>query len=492
MSNATPLTPLKVVPTLVAVIVTLLIWFVVPVPEGVAENAWQLLALFVGTIVAIIGKAMPIGSISIVAIALVALTQVTNPGKAGPSMSAALSGFSNSLIWLIGIAVLVSQSLTKTGLGARLSYYFISAFGKKTIGIAYSFAFAELVLSPITPSNTARGGAILHPIMRSISTSFDSMPNSESSRKMGRYLALTQYNLNALTSAFFITATAPNTLIARLLNEGTQGVINLSWGEWAIAALVPGIVALLVLPLVVYFMYPPQIKHSPDAPKFAREKLQELGPMSLAEKITLGVFLLLLLLWAGVPAMILGKAFAVNGTAAAFIGLSILLCTGVLSWDDVLNCKGAWDTITWFAALVMMATYLGKLGITTWMSASVSAMIADMGFSAFAAMAALVVVYLYAHYMFASATAHVTAMFAAFLGAGLALGVPIGEFSLLLAFSSGLMMAITHYGTGTGPIIYGSGYTTLGEWWISGFVCSAINLAIFFVIGGFWWSFLGY
>ncbi len=486
------LSPLKPVPTLIAVAITLVIWFGIPVPEGVAPNAWHLLALFVGTIAAIIGKAMPIGAISIVAIALVAVTQVTNPGKAGPAIQDALSGFSNTLIWIIGIAVMVAQSLSKTGLGERISYYFISLFGKHSLGIAYSFAFAEVVMAPVTPSNTARGGGILHPIMRSIATSFNSLPEDPSSGKIGRYLALTQYNINAVTSAMFITATAPNTLTASLLAKGTDGAVTLSWADWAIAASVPGIVALILVPLVVYMMYPPEIKSSPDAPNFAKKRLQELGAMKLEEKITLGVFLLLLLLWAGIPALLLGKAWAVNGTTAAFIGLSILLCTGVLTWDDVLKCKGAWDTITWFAALVMMASFLGKLGVIAWLSASVSSFVAGLGLGWIGAMVLLVLVYVYAHYFFASATAHVTAMFAAFLAAGLALGLPAGQFGLMLAFSSSLMMSLTHYGTGTGPIVYGSGYTTLGEWWISGFFCNAVTVLVFFVIGGMWWSLLGY
>jgi len=55
----------------------------------------------------------------------------------------ALSGFSNSLIWLIGIAIIISRGLVKTGLGNRIGYNFISLFGKKTIGIGYALALSE-------------------------------------------------------------------------------------------------------------------------------------------------------------------------------------------------------------------------------------------------------------------------------------------------------------------------------------------------------------
>lgn len=486
------LTPLKPVHSLCAVVAALLIWFVIPVPEGVEPNAWHLLALFIGTIIAIIGKAMPIGAVSVVAIALVAVTGVTNPGKPGAALNDALSGFSNQLIWLIGFSIMISLSLNKTGLGARIGYYFISLFGKKTLGIAYALTLAETTLAPVTPSNTARGGGIIHPIMKSIADSFGSKPELNTSGKIGRYLSLVNYNINPITSAMFITATAPNPLIVSLIAKGTHGNFELSWSMWAVAALVPGLCSLIVMPLVIYLLYPPEVKSTPDAPCFARDKLQALGPVTLPEKITLAVFALLLVLWAGIPAMIFGPALAVNPTTAALIGLAVLLATGVLSWEDVLRHKGAWDTVVWFSALVMMASFLGKLGLISWLSQTVGNGIDHMGMSWVGGTVLLTIIYLYSHYFFASTTAHVTAMFAAFFAAGIALGAPPALLGLILAFSSSLMMSLTHYGTGTAPIVFGSGYATLGEWWKTGLVMSIVNLLIWMLIGGAWWKWLGY
>lgn len=484
------LTPIKPLPAFIAIAITLLIWFVIPVPEGVKPNAWHLLALFVGTIAAIIGKALPIGAISIVAIALVAITGVTNPGNPTAALADSLSGFSNELIWLIGISVMISMSLTKTGLGSRIGYFFISLVGKKTIGIAYALGIAETILAPVTPSNTARGGGIIHPIMRSIANSFNSKPEDGTSAKIGRYLALVNYNMNPITSAMFITATAPNPFIVNLIFEDSG--FKLTWGMWAVAALVPALVSILVIPLVIYFVYPPEIKSTPDAPKFAREKMKELGPISLPEKITMGVFTILLLLWAGVPAMLFGDEFSVPPTVAAFVGLAILLVTGVLSWDDVLSNKGSWDTVTWFAALVMMAGFLGKLGLVSWLAQTVGSGIDDFGFNWTISVLILLLIYVYSHYFFASTTAHITAMFGAFFLAGIALNAPPMLWALILAFSSSIMMSITHYGTGTAPIIFGSGYATLGEWWKIGFITSVVNLFIWILVGGLWWKFLGY
>lgn len=113
----------KTIPAAVALVLTLLIWFVIPVPQGVSPDAWHLLALFVGIIAGIIGKAMPIGAMAILGITLVALTGVTNE-KAADATKDALSSLNNSLIWMIGIAIIISRGLLKTGLGMRIGYFF--------------------------------------------------------------------------------------------------------------------------------------------------------------------------------------------------------------------------------------------------------------------------------------------------------------------------------------------------------------------------------
>ena len=96
----------------------------------------------------------------------------------------------------------------------------------------------------------------------------------------------------------------------------------------------------------------------------------------------------------------------------------------MLDWEDILKAKSAWDTLIWFAALVMMATFLGKLGLVTWFAQSIQQSISALGLGWVSATAILVLVYFYSHYFFASTTAHITAMYAAFFAAGVALGAP--------------------------------------------------------------------
>ena len=488
----------KPIPAAIALALTLILWFI-PAPEGVAPNAWHLLALFIGIIAGIIGKAMPIGAMAMLAMTIVALLQVTvpelgadgNPIKNPAAQAAkdALSSLNSPLIWMIGIAIMISRSLLKTGLGTRIGYLFLSLFGKSTVGVAYSLALCDLLIAPVTPSNTARGGAIVHPIMKAIATSFDSAPEKGTQNKIGRYLALVNYHANIISCLIFLTATAPNPLVVDLVAKATDSKIHLSWGTWFVAMVVPGMVAMVLMPIILYFLYKPEITSTPDAPEMARAKLKEMGPMSRNEKITLGVFAVLLVLWAGLLAPL---GIKVDATTTTFLGISLLLLTGVLTWDDVLKEKGAWDTIVWFAALVMMATFLNKLGLIKWFSDLMGQQIQGMGLSWVVGCALLALVYIYSHYMFASGTAHVTAMLGAFYAVGLHLGAPPMLFALVLAASTGIMMSLTHYASGSSPVIYNSGYTTMGEWWIAGFVMSAVEILIFCTIGITWWKMLGY
>lgn len=489
----------KPVPAAVALALTLLIWFAVPVPDGVSPQAWHLLALFVGIIAGIIGKAMPIGAMAMLAMTLVALTGVTVPdmvdgepvkNPAGQAIKDALSSLNNSLIWMIGVAIMISRGLLKTGLGARIGYLLISWFGKRTLGVGYSLAFADLFIAPVTPSNTARGGAIVHPIMKSIALSFDSDPEKGTEKKIGKYLALVNYHANIITCCIFITATAPNPLVVELVAKATDSDIRLTWGTWFAAMVVPGLAALLIMPIVLYFLYPPEIRQTPNATALAKEELRKMGPMKRDEKIMLAIFLLLLLLWAGVTEWLFG--IQIDPSTTTFLGFSLCLLTGVLTWEDALKEKGAWDTVVWFAALVMMANFLNKLGLIGWLSDYLQAGIAGMGLDWVGGCALLVAAYVYSHYMFASGTAHVTAMFGAFYGAGLALGAPPMLFALIMAAATGIMMSLTHYASGSSPVIYGSNFVTMQEWWKAGFIMSVLELLVFGTIGIMWWKILGY
>lgn len=472
-----PLEGAKPLPLLFTILVGVAIWFTPP-PESIlalekGAQAWQLFAIFVATILGLILKPLPMGAVAIIGITATALTGTLTVG-------AALGGFANSTIWLIVLAFFISRGFIKTGLGARIAYLFMRVLGKKSLGLSYGLIATDLVLAPAIPSNTARAGGVVFPILQSISKAYGSDPEAGTSAKIGRFLTLTAFQGTVITSAMFLTAMAANPLAARLAAE--MG-IEISWTGWAVAALVPGLVSLLVIPYLIYRICPPEIKETPEAAQIAIERLKEMGRIKLSEIIMFGAFVLLLTLW------IFGSQLAIDSTVTAMVGLALLLVAGVLTWQDVLNERGAWDTLVWFAALVMMAGQLNTLGLVGWFSESVGGSVA--GIPWVPAFVILSLLYFYSHYMFASNTAHVGAMYAAFLAVSVAVGTPPMLAALVLAFFSNLFSSMTHYGTGPAPVLFGAGYVDTTEWWRIGFIVSVVNIVIWFGIGGLWWKILG-
>jgi DASS family divalent anion:Na+ symporter len=484
--------PFRLVPALITTAVLALL-LLLPCPAGLTPKAWTLVAIFLTTIVAIILKVMPIGVMAMMAIVIVALTQVTSTSSKG-AIADALGSFSSPLIWLIVVAILIARGLKKTGLGNRIGLLFIAWLGKRTIGIGYGLAVCELVLAPFTPSNTARGGGIVHPIMKSIANAFHSDPGDGTQGKVGTYLALVNYHANPITSAMFLTATAPNPLVVDFVARASGQTLHLSWTTWALCMVLPGLVCLLVMPLVIYLLAPPELKATPDAVDYAKGELARMGPLAPKEKVMLGTFGLLLVLWANLPALAFGPAFTLDPTVVAFLGLFVLIITGTLDWDDVLSEKSAWDTLIWFGALVMLAEQLNKLGVIAWASLAMNDAIVASGMGWFAVGSVLLLAFVFSHYLFASTTAHISAMMLAFLlvGAQLLPAAWLVPFLLMMTAGSSIMMTLTHYATGTSPIIFGSGYVTMGLWWRVGFVMCVLELAIFAVVGGAWWKLLGY
>lgn len=466
------LRPVPLVRLAIPLVVGVVLWFVPP-PAGVDGPAWHMFAIFVATIVGVIARPLPMGAVTIVGLVATVVTGVLEPAEA-------LSGFSNTTIWLIVVAFFISRGVIKTGLGGRLALFFVSRLGRSPLGLAYGLAATDLVLAPATPSNTARAGGIIQPIVRSISSSYGSEPGP-TSRRIGSYLTSTAFHVNTVTSAMFLTAMAGNPLAAQL--AGDQGV-DISWGAWALAAIVPGLVALVVVPLVVRAVDPPEVRRTPEAAERARTALRELGPLSAGEKVMTGTIVGLLLLWT------LGDALLdMSATTAALIGLVALLLTGVLTWDDVKRETQAWDTLVWFAVLVMMATQLNALGLIPWLSGEMAALVGDMGWQQ--AFVLLTLVYFVSHYLFASNTAHISAMYAAFLATSIMAGAPPVFAALVLGFISSLFASLTHYSTGPAPVLFGSGYVPVLRWWRTGGVVAVVNIGIWMGVGGLWMKAIG-
>jgi L-tartrate/succinate antiporter len=465
-------------PIVVAIAIALM-----PAPEGLPQHAWYYFAIFAGVIVGLMLEPLPGGAIGLIGVTLVARLseqvfyspeQLAKPGfnPDTASLSWALSGFANSTVWLIFGAFMFALGYEKTGLGRRIALMLVKAMGRKTLTLGYAVAIADTILAPFTPSNTARSGGTIYPVIRNLPPLYDSKPNDPSMRRVGSYLMWVAISATCVTSTLFLTALAPNLLAVELVKRTAK--IDLAWVEWFVAAAPAGILLLVFVPLLAYWLYPPEVKEGAQVSEWAAKELVKMGGVT-AKEITLGVLVVIALaLW-------IFRAEQVNATTAALIVICLMLVTNVVTWDDITKNSAAWNTLAWFATLVALAGGLSQVGFVKWFAEGVATHMS--GFTPLKAILLLLLINFFTHYMFASVTAHVTAMIPVLLAVGSTIpGMNMQHLALLLCLQLGIMGIITPYGTGPSPVYYGSGYLPAADYWRLGAIFGLIFLAVFMVI----------
>lgn len=458
--------------SLIIILIASILWQLDP-PSGLKTDSWHLFIIFIATISGIISSAMTMGAITISAVAALVLTKIL-------TIKEAMHGFASPTLWLVVMAFFIARGFIKTNLGKRIAYFLISKLGRSNIGLSYSLIFTEFILAPMIPSTSARGGGIIYPITKSLAEEYDKIAGKLKSQT-GGFLIAVCFHANVVCCALFLTSMAGNPLIVSL--AASIG-IQITWTKWAIATIIPGTINLVLLPVIMSCLIESDIKISDVLVNNAKESLQEMGKITSKELTMIGTFILLLFLW------IFGSKWGIDSTTAGIVGFLILIATQIIKWDDVISEKPAWDTLIWFAILLMLADNLTKFGVDRWIEDQISFYMSD--YQGLAIICALAALYFFIHYLFASITAHITVMFLTFLLLLTKLGVPPMAAAMLLAILSNLSGGLTHYGINTAPIFFGAGYFTTSEWFKIGFIVSCINALIWIISGGIWWKILGW
>ena len=466
-------------------IVVAILLLLVPTPAGLEPYAWHFFAIFVGVIVGLIFEPLPgavIGLTGVVVIALFSQFVLFSPAElAKPGFKVAteafrwgVSGFGNSTVWLIFGAFMFAAGYDKTQFGRRLALILVKYLGRRSLTLGYAITFADLLLAPFTPSNTARSGGTIYPIIANLPPLYGSKPNDPSARRIGSYLMWVAITAACITSSMFLSALAPNLLA---LVKSVVG-FDISWGMWFIAFLPLGVLLILTMPLLAYWLYPPEVKVNDEVPRWATAELQKLGKLSRNEILLLIFVVCALLMWIFATAWI-------EPAMAALLIIILMLWTGVLNWSDITSNKAAWNTFAWFATLVALADGLARVGFIAWLGKEGGLLL--QGYDPQISAVVLLIAFYLLHYLFASTTAHTTALLPAMLTIAAAIpGINMPVFCLMLCTSLGVMGIITPYGTGPSPIYYGSGYLPTKDYWRLGTIFGLLFLVLLMLIAYPW------
>lgn len=454
--------------------------FLLPAPEGLPLIAWRLFGLYLATIVGLVIKPYGEPVILLAAVAASAATIGNTEGaKELVKVSQTLSGYQSGTTWLIFTAFTLSSAFVITGLGKRIAYHMIGAMGNTTLRLGYVTMFLDLLLSPATPSNTARAGGIVFPIINSVAVALGSDPET-SPKKAGRYLLMNVYMVVKTTSYIFLTAMAPNALALSLMAPILG--FNMNWVQWFLAASVPGLLCLFIIPFICYLISPPEMKKV-DNKEIARKGLEELGPITFREKALAVLFVLALFGW------IFADFLNVNATTVALITMVLCIVLSIVSWDDIRKNKAGWDTLIWYGGIIGMSSILEKAKFFEWLANTLSN---NLNFEGQGTLALMVILLLSVavRYLFASGGAYVAAMVPVFATVGKVAGAPVELLALGLLFSNSYGGSVTHYGGGPGPITFGAGYNDIKSWWTAGAIIAFGSLIIHATIGMAWWNYL--
>ncbi|SHN49014.1 DASS family sodium-coupled anion symporter [Desulfitobacterium chlororespirans] len=439
----------KLLQIIIPIVIGLIIAFIIPNPEGLPTNAWYYFAAFVTIILSVALEALPMGAIGLIGISFIAIFNLL--GKSGKdTLSWAISGFSNSVVWLVFAAMIFAVALKDTGIGRRIALFFIKILGKTSLGLGYAVTLADFCLGPFMPSNTARSFGTMYPITRATAEALDSHPG-ESAGKIGSFLLFTSFTATFISSSTFLTAAAMTVLGIEYIAAAT-GFTPISWMGYLVGFIPQALILLATTPLIAYKFFPPEIKKFPQAPNWAAEQLKEMGKFSKKEITTLIIFLFALIAWISLddifpPAMV------------AIMAVSAMLLTKVITWEQVIEEKSAWNIVMVLGTLITLANGLKDVGFLEWVSQASAAYLVGLALSPVVIMILLALIDFLLHYLYVSITAHVTTLMPLWLAVVSAIpGFPVQLFGMLLIHTKEGFGALTPYGAGHGVGFLLSGY----------------------------------
>lgn len=451
-----------------------------PAPAGLDPKGWIYLSIFLAVVLGLILEPFPPAFVGLLGV-LVAVVCMLVPDKLGDvptaasSIKWALSGFGDSVVWLIFSAFMFALGYTKSGLGNRIALILVKFFGKSTLGLGYAVAFSDLVLAPFMSSVTARSGGVIFPVLTNIANVFKRVAPAKADT-INRYIFFVALATACVTSSLFLTALAPNILAVSTVQKISN--ISITWMQWFTVIAPAGFLLFFLTPVIAYVLYSPKEKRTEEVANWAKDELKKLGSMKLNEWLMLSFVILTLLGW-------LFAGPYLNATAVALIAVALMLLTRVIDWRDFVANEGAWNVLIWFATLVALSAGLGSTGVLAWIGGLLEQNL--QGISVNAVILGSIGFFFLVHYLFASLTAHTTAMLPVMLTVGQSFPeIPALPYILLLVTSLGLMGIITPYGTGHSPIYYGSGYIKPKDFWWLGAVFGAIYLAAHLFISYPW------
>lgn len=446
------------------------------IPFGLEKHEWQLAVMFCATVLGIVARPYPSPMVVLFFLALGSIAGIVPE-------DVVLSGYSSTVVWTVLIAFFLARAFSRAGLGKRLALVLVKRFGNSLLGVSYCLATADVCVAPLMPSNTARGGGIIYPIARAIASELEAASlDKEGTQAACSHIIFTAFQTNVITSAMFLTAMAANPLALELSER--NGGVRLDWFQWAAAAAAPGIVSLVVVPLIIRCLHPIKSLDTSRIRLYAQNQLELIGPLRSHERKLLAVVICLIICWA------VSSRLGVSPLFCGVLAVCALILWGVLEVDDITADCEAWSTFLWLGGVISLSAAVSKA--TLFQKAALHASRFVPHHHPMELLLTLVTTYLLLHYLFVGITTQILTVLPIVIAIAVGSGVGGGVTTLYFCFFSSLYACLTHYGSGPAPIFFESGYVTSRSWLLLGFIVGTTHIVVWSVVGSAWFRFLGY
>lgn len=539
----------RLAPTIISVCAGAVFFFLEPW-SGLSVSAMRLMGIFLSLILALLITDLNISIVASIALVVGSLSQsfacIGPNGEIyeckncesykkscspfGESFEAGLQGFSHEVIWLVFCAFHIGKAVEKTLLGKRISLVLLKFLGRSILGLGYGILLAEVIIAPFVPSNTARGGGIMLPIVQSVVAKLKSVDGLSNS---GSFLILLGAHSNLLSSSLFYSGMAANPTVPFKAKEILD--IDFTYLDWLMGSIVPGAFAGAILPILLYKLcqedsisasgahYSRLNDHDHDDTIVSEGKgeeevaidlfddinnmstystepgdklaairsqlsleLQVMGSISTSERKLVGVLIVTLLMW------LLSSWTRLDTTLVAFCAVIVMLSVKIITWNDVLENVKAWDTVFWLGILIMFSNQLTLLGIGSFLGNKVSSLIISSGVSPTISALLLALVYFYSMLIFSSLTGHIVAFSGPLMKASLAIGISPRLIVALIAYFSTLCGCLTNFSSGPIVIYFSQNLVSRSRWMRVGFIVSIMYVSLYFTIGLLYWKLIGW
>lgn len=472
-------------------LVALAVIWIIPTPDGLSVAGQRAVGILAFAVIVWVTEAVsyPVSALMIVCFISFGLgyappadgstTAFIGTSKA---LGQAMGGLSSTANTLVLAALFLAAAMQATNLHRRLALWVLRLVGESINAVLVGSILVSTLLAFFVPSATARAGAVI-PILLGMVAAFGLPTNS----KLGALMVITAVQSVSIWNIGIKTAAAQN-LVGVGFIQDTFGE-TIAWGRWFTIAAPWSVIMCVVLFFVMKMVLKPEVDRIDGGREIVDRQLQELGPLTLAEKKLIAVSIALLAFWSTED-----KLHEIDSSTITVVAITLLLLPGigVFSWkqaEPLIN----WGTVIVFGIGISLGTVLLNTGGAAWLSDST---FGKMGLDQYPIVVVIAIVGLFnilIHLGFASATSLASALMPVFIALTFTLNMSHDQsigFSLIQQFiiSFGFLLPIS---APQGMLGYGTGTFTIRDYFKTGLPLTVIGYLLILLFSATYWQWIG-